>query len=94
MKIWPKYVDFPSLMLGFLLPVTDPLEQKDVDGGGDKKSKHIEKWVENTFHAWRLERGFPINKSIGDLCDESNLCPFASMLSQFVVEVRKKDESI
>jgi hypothetical protein len=69
-------------------------EVAHVKDGGERKSKHAENWAAKAFDEWRVCKGLPIDRSIGDLSEDEDLHPFVEMLFKFFLQVRKMDGSL
>jgi hypothetical protein len=72
----------------------DDVEVNNVKTGGERKSKHCEKWAENAFNEWRKFQGYFIEKSIADMSEEVDVKPFVGMLYEFILQLTKTDGSL
>jgi len=67
---------------------------KNVNKGGQRVSKHVELWAKNVFDEWKLFDGFNTTKFIVDLSeDEGSIKDLVDMLSSFILQVAKKDDT-
>ena len=62
--------------------------------GGERRSRHSEKWAENTFDEWRRFRGYSTEKTIGELSEAEDIRDFVQLLKNFMLQVTKQDGSL
>jgi hypothetical protein len=65
----------------------------EVNRGGKRRSVNTENWANNTFAEWCAFKGFSTNLSIADMSELPDIQPFTEMLSNFFMEVVKRDGS-
>jgi hypothetical protein len=70
------------------------VEMENVRRGGERRSEASERWAARCFDDWRKFRGHSIAKSIGELSEQADLCPFMDMLTKFILEIRKRDGAL
>jgi hypothetical protein len=83
-----------EVILKFRFLVIDDKDLENVNKGGQRVSKHAELWANNAFDKWRIFLGFDTNKLIANLLeDEYSIKDLVDMLSSFVLQVAKQDDS-
>jgi hypothetical protein len=68
------------------------IESKNLNKGGHKMNMHAKAWVKNAFNQWWKLWGYETKKLIANLSEDENfVMTLVDMLSNFVLQVAKKD---